>query len=70
VTAGVHSAFVYQQEQARHARLPDEQRHNAMHMVDISDPYNPREVGAGAAPSPDAAAARCTTSTCRTAWRT
>ena len=54
VTAGVHSAFVYQQPAfGTHVYLTNNGT-NAMHVIDISDPYNPREVGRWRSPSPDA----------------
>ena len=66
VTGGVHSAFVYKQEKyGTHVYLTNNGT-GALHVIDISDPYNPEQVGSGdaAARSP---AARCTTSMCRTA---
>ena len=66
VTAGVHSAFIYQQEKfGTHVYLTNNGT-GAMHIIDINDPYKPREVGALETPRPTPAA-RCTTSTCRTA---
>ncbi|MEX2582383.1 MAG: Ig-like domain-containing protein [Gemmatimonadota bacterium] len=54
VTAGVHSAFVYhQQAYGTHVYLTNNGT-NAMHVIDISDPYNPREVSQWRSPSPDA----------------
>ena len=51
VTAGVHSAFVYRQERfGTHVYLTNNGT-AAMHVIDISDPYNPREVGRWRAPS-------------------
>ena len=51
VTAGVHSAFVYRQERfGTHVYLTNNGT-AAMHVVDISDPYHPREVGRWRAPS-------------------
>ena len=51
VTAGVHSAFVYRQEQfGTHVYLTNNGT-AAMHVIDITDPYNPREVGRWRAPS-------------------
>jgi hypothetical protein len=51
VTAGVHSAYVYRQEQyGTHVYLTNNGT-QAMHVVDISDPYNPREVGRWRSPS-------------------
>jgi hypothetical protein len=52
VTAGVHSAFVYRQERfGTHVYLTNNGT-GAMHVVDIADPYNPREVGRWRAPGP------------------
>ncbi|MDQ3521209.1 MAG: Ig-like domain-containing protein [Gemmatimonadota bacterium] len=51
VTAGVHSAFVYRQPQyGTHVYLTNNGT-NALHVVDISDPYKPREVGRWRSPS-------------------
>jgi hypothetical protein len=51
VTAGVHSAFVYRQEQyGTHVYLTNNGT-SALHVIDISDPYQPREVGRWRAPS-------------------
>jgi hypothetical protein len=51
VTAGVHSAFVYRQERfGTHVYLTNNGT-AAMHVIDISDPYHPREVGRWRAPS-------------------
>jgi hypothetical protein len=55
VTAGVHSSFIYQQEEhGIHVYLTNNGT-GAMHIVDISDPYNPREVAQWRTPRPDAA---------------
>ena len=44
VTAGVHSAFVYRQERyGTHVYLTNNGT-GAMHVIDISDPYQPKEV--------------------------
>jgi hypothetical protein len=52
VTAGVHSAFVYRQEKyGTHVYLTNNGT-SAMHVIDISDPYHPREVGRWRAGSP------------------
>ena len=52
VTAGVHSAFVYRQEKfGTHVYLTNNGT-SAMHVIDISDPYHPREVGRWRASSP------------------
>jgi hypothetical protein len=52
VTAGVHSAFIYHQEpHGTHVYLTNNGT-GAMHVVDINDPYNPREVGRWRAPGP------------------
>jgi len=55
VTAGVHSSFIYaQEEHGIHIYLTNNGT-GAMHIVDLSDPYNPREVGQWRTPRPDAA---------------
>jgi hypothetical protein len=52
VTAGVHSAFIYQQEpHGTHVYLTNNGT-SAMHVIDINDPYNPREVGRWRSTSP------------------
>jgi len=52
VTAGVHSAFIYRQEgHGTHVYLTNNGT-GAMHVIDINDPYNPREVGRWRAPGP------------------
>lgn len=52
VTAGVHSAFVYEQPGfGTHVYLTNNGT-NALHIVDISDPANPREVAQWRAPTP------------------
>jgi hypothetical protein len=44
VTSGVHSAFIYQQEKyGTHVYLTNDGT-GALHILDISDPYRPREV--------------------------
>ena len=44
VTAGVHSAFVYRQEKyGTHVYLTNDGT-GALHVIDISDPYKPKEV--------------------------
>lgn len=54
VTAGVHSAFVYRQpEHGTHVYLTNNGT-NTMHVIDISDAANPREVAQWRSPSPDA----------------
>jgi hypothetical protein len=54
VTAGVHSAFVYEQPAyGTHVYLTNNGT-NAMHVIDISDPYNPREVAQWRSPTPGA----------------
>jgi hypothetical protein len=45
VTAGVHSAFVYRQEQYGTHVYATNNGNNSLHVIDINDPYNPREVG-------------------------
>jgi hypothetical protein len=55
VTGGVHSSFVYHQEaHGTHVYLTNNGT-GAMHIVDLSDPYNPREVAQWRTPRPDAA---------------
>ena len=55
VTAGVHSSFVYHQEQyGTHVYLTNNGT-GALHILDISDPYNPVEVAQWRTPRPDAA---------------
>jgi len=52
VTGGVHSAFIYKQEKfGTHVYLTNNGT-SALHIIDISDPYKPREVGRWRAPSP------------------
>jgi hypothetical protein len=54
VTAGVHSAFIFHQPAyGTHVYLTNNGT-NAMHVVDISDPYNPREVSQWRSPAPGA----------------
>ncbi|MGH7719218.1 MAG: Ig-like domain-containing protein [Gemmatimonadaceae bacterium] len=44
VTAGVHSAFIYQQEKyGTHVYLTNDGT-GALHVIDIGDPYHPKEV--------------------------
>jgi hypothetical protein len=51
VTAGVHSAFIHHQDRfGTHIYLTNNGT-QALHIVDISDPYNPREVGRWRSPS-------------------
>ena len=46
VTGGVHSAFVYKQDKyGTHVFLTNDGT-GAMHVIDINDPYKPKEVGA------------------------
>ncbi len=55
VTAGVHSSFVYRQDPwGTHVYLTNNGT-GAMHILDINDPYNPREVAQWRTPRPDAA---------------
>jgi hypothetical protein len=55
VTAGVHSSFVYHQEPwGTHVYLTNNGT-GALHIVDLNDPYNPREVAQWRTPRPDAA---------------
>jgi len=52
VTAGVHSAFVYRQERyGTHIYLTNNGT-SALHIIDINDPYNPKEVGRWRTSSP------------------
>ena len=54
VTAGVHSAFVYRQEKfGTHIYLTNDGT-GAMHVIDIADPYKPREVAQWKTPRADA----------------
>jgi hypothetical protein len=57
VTAGVHSAFVYRQERfGTHIYLTNNGT-SALHVIDINDPYHPREVGRWRSPGPFAGGA-------------
>lgn len=52
VTAGVHSAFVYQQPtHGTHVYLTNNGT-GAMHVIDINDPYQPKQVGLFRVPGP------------------
>ncbi|MDX2059812.1 MAG: Ig-like domain-containing protein [Gemmatimonadales bacterium] len=54
VTAGVHSAFIHQQEKfGTHVYLTNDGT-GAMHVIDISDPYHPKEVAVWKTDRPDA----------------
>ncbi|MEX2179934.1 MAG: Ig-like domain-containing protein [Gemmatimonadaceae bacterium] len=54
VTAGVHSTFVYRQERfGTHIYLTNDGT-GAMHVIDIGDPYHPREVAQWKTPRSDA----------------
>ncbi len=54
VTAGVHSAFVYHQEKyGTHVYLTNDGT-GAMHVIDINDPYKPKEVAVWKTDRPDA----------------
>jgi len=54
VTAGVHSAFVYRQEKfGTHVYLTNDGT-GAMHVIDINDPYKPKEVAVWKTDRPDA----------------
>jgi hypothetical protein len=54
VTAGVHSAFVYRQEKyGTHVYLTNDGT-GALHVVDINDPANPKEVAVWKTDRPDA----------------
>jgi hypothetical protein len=67
VTAGVHSAFIFQQEKyGTHIYLTNDGT-GALHVIDINDPYKPKEVAQWKTPRiPAMRDARCTTSMCRT----
>jgi hypothetical protein len=52
VTAGVHSAFIYQQPtHGTHVYLTNNGT-GAMHIIDINDPYKPKQVGMFRVPGP------------------
>ena len=54
VTAGVHSAFVYRQEKyGTHVYLTNDGT-GALHILDIGDPYHPKEVAQWRTPRADA----------------
>jgi hypothetical protein len=54
VNAGVHSAFIFQQEKyGTHVYLTNDGT-GAMHVIDISDPYKPKEVAQWRTARPDA----------------
>lgn len=54
VNSGVHSAFVFQQEKyGTHVYLTNDGT-GAMHVIDINDPYMPKEVAQWRTPRPDA----------------
>ncbi len=54
VTAGVHSAFIYKQEKfGTHVYLTNDGT-GAMHVIDINDPYHPKEVAVWKTDRPDA----------------
>ena len=54
VTAGVHSAFIYKQEKfGTHIYLTNDGT-GALHVIDINDPYNPKEVAQWKTDRPDA----------------
>ncbi len=54
VTAGVHSAFVYRQEKyGTHVYLTNDGT-GALHVLDIGDPYHPKEVAQWRTDRPDA----------------
>jgi hypothetical protein len=53
VTAGVHSAFVYTQpKHGTHVYLTNDGT-GAFHVIDITDPYHPKEAAVWKAPRPD-----------------
>jgi hypothetical protein len=54
VTAGVHSAFIYQQEKfGTHIYLTNDGT-GALHVIDINDPYKPKEIAQWKTERPDA----------------
>ncbi|HXY32535.1 MAG TPA: Ig-like domain-containing protein [Gemmatimonadaceae bacterium] len=54
VTAGVHSAYVYSQEKyGTHVYLTNDGT-GALHIIDINDPYHPKQVSTFRVNSPDA----------------
>jgi len=54
VTAGVHSAFVYRQEKfGTHVYITNDGT-GALHVIDINDPYHPKEVAQWRTPRADA----------------
>ncbi len=54
VNAGVHSAFIFRQEPyGTHVYLTNDGT-GAMHVIDINDPYHPKEVAQWRTPRPDA----------------
>jgi hypothetical protein len=54
VTAGVHSAFIYRQEKfGTHIYLTNDGT-GALHVIDINDPYHPKEVAQWKTERPDA----------------
>jgi hypothetical protein len=54
VTAGVHSTFIYAQDKfGTHIYLTNDGT-GALHVIDIADPYKPREVAQWKTPRPDA----------------
>ncbi|MGH7530916.1 MAG: LVIVD repeat-containing protein, partial [Gemmatimonadales bacterium] len=54
VTAGVHSAFIYRQEKyGTHVYITNDGT-GALHVIDISDPYRPKEVAQWRTPRADA----------------
>ena len=58
VTAGVHSAFVFRQEKyGTHVYLTNDGT-GALHVIDISDPYKPKEVAQWKTPKPNGNAGR------------
>ena len=53
VTAGVHSAFVYQQpKHGTHVYLTNDGT-GAFHVIDLNDPYHPKEVAVWKTPRPE-----------------
>ena len=54
MTAGVHSSFVYKQEKFGTHVYATNDGTGAIHIIDINDPYKPRQVAEWRTPRPDA----------------